>query len=125
MKNFTSTTILGHATRDPDKRFTKTGKSLCTFSVAVNHYTPEDQDPRVSYYDIETWEKLADLCADIVRKGMRILVSGDMRQDRWQAEDGSTRSRWKLVGNEVVFLESPLRTEPQGQQEPEVVPIPY
>ncbi len=111
MRNFTSATVEGHVTHDPVLRKTKTGKSVCNFSVAVNHYSSPDTEPRVSFMDIETWEKVADMCAEHVAKGKRLMVIGTLKQDRWEGNDGKTQSRIKLVGNEIRFLNAPKKQE--------------
>ena len=116
MKNYATATIEGFVTRDPVIRATKTGKNVCTFSLAVNHFNKVDSEPRVSYIDVETWEKLADVCAGTVAKGKRVMVIGPLRQDRWEGKDGKTQSKIKIVGNEVRFLETPAREDVPMQQ---------
>lgn len=111
MRNFTSATVEGHVTHDPVLRKTKTGKSVCNFSVAVNHYSSPDAEPRVSFMDVETWEKVADMCAEHVAKGRRLMVIGTLKQDRWEGKDGKMQSRIKLVGNEIRFLNAPKKQE--------------
>ena len=106
MQNYASATIEGFVTHEPQLKTTKTGKSVCTFSIAVNHYSKSEEPPRVSFIEVETWEKVADSCSKSVSKGKRIMVIGTIRQDRWESEDGKTRSRIKIVGNEIRFLES-------------------
>ena len=108
MRNLTTVTIEGFATRDPLLKKTKTGKSVCTFSIAVNHSSKDDVDQKVSYLDVETWERLAEICSGNITQGRRIMVHGELRQDRWEGKDGKTRSRIKIVGNEIRFLESIL-----------------
>lgn len=106
MHNYAAATIEGFVTHEPQLKTTKTGKSVCTFSIAVNHYSKSEEPPKVSFIEVETWEKVADLCSKSVSKGKRIMVIGTLRQDRWESEDGKTRSRIKIVGNEIRFLES-------------------
>jgi len=111
MRNFTSATVEGNVTHDPILRQTKTGKSVCNFSVAVNHYSAPDTEPKVSFMEIETWEKVADMCAEHVTKGKRLMVIGTLKQDRWEGKDGKMQSRIKLVGNEIRFLNIPRKDE--------------
>lgn len=118
MQNYANTTIEGFVTQDPVSRKTKTGKNLCTFSLAINHFSKSEEDPKVSYVDVETWEKLAEICSDNIAKGRRVMVFGTLRQDRWEDSNGKKKSRIKIVGNEVRFLESSLRKrETDGQAE--------
>ncbi len=106
MLNYQTVTIEGNATRDPVLKKTKTGKNVCSFSLAMNHYSKDDADPQVSYIDVETWEKLAEFCSGSVTKGRRIMVAGTLRQERWEGNDGKKRSRIKVIGKEVRFIES-------------------
>ena len=106
MLNYAAATVEGFVTHDPQAKTTKTGKSLCTFALAINHYSKSDEPPRVSFIEVETWEKVADICSKNISKGKRILVTGSLRQDRWEDERGKMQSRLKIVGNEVIFLGS-------------------
>ncbi|HNW29277.1 MAG TPA: single-stranded DNA-binding protein [Spirochaetota bacterium] len=106
MQNYQNVTIEGNATGDPVMKKTKTGKNVCSFSLAMNHYSKDDADPQVSYIDVETWEKLADICSNSVTKGKRVMVAGTLRQERWEGADGKKRSRIKVIGKEIRFIES-------------------
>jgi len=110
MKNYATATIEGFVTREPVVRTTKTGKTVCSFSLAVNHFVKEGAEPGVSYIDVETWEKLAETCAKSVAKGKKVLVIGGLRQDRWEGSDGKTQTKIKIVGTEVRFLEKPSQS---------------
>ncbi|OHD63011.1 MAG: hypothetical protein A2176_09290 [Spirochaetes bacterium RBG_13_51_14] len=116
MQNYVTATIEGNATRDSVFKKTKTGKSLCSFSLAVHHYSKDDVEPKVSYIDVDTWDKLADICSDGVSKGRRVMVIGTLRQERWEESDGKKRSRIKVVGREVRFLESLKKLEPEAEK---------
>lgn len=96
----------GRVTHDPILRKTKTGKSVCVFAIAMDHPVKGEAKPYVSYIDIETWEKLADLCAENIKKGRLIQATGRLKQDRWQDDGGKSRSKIKLVSNQVKFIES-------------------
>lgn len=105
MQNYTSATVEGHVTHEPVLRMTKTGKAVCTFSVAINHYSNPDSAPRVSYIDIETWEKVADLCSKNISRGKYVIIFGSLKQDRWEGKDGKVQSKIKMVGNQVRFMD--------------------
>jgi single-strand DNA-binding protein len=111
MSNYAGATIEGFITHEPVFKQTKTGKSLCQFSLAVNHYAKEDDDPKVSYVDVETWNKTADVCSKYLSKGRRIMVIGNLRQDRWETKEGKFQSKIKIVGNEVIFLDNTKEKE--------------
>jgi len=110
MNNYANATIEGFVTKDPELKKTKTGKSVCTFSLAINHYSKnENEPPRVSFIDVETWEKIAELCHKTVTKGKRVMIMGSLRQDRWEDSNGKMQSRLKIIRNEIRFLENPKK----------------
>lgn len=111
MQNYSNATIEGFVTHEPQLKKTKTGKSVCTFSLAINHYSKNDEPPRVSFIEVETWEKIAELCSKSVVKGKRLIVMGSLRQDRWEDDNGKTQSRIKIIGNEIRFLEGAKKTD--------------
>ncbi len=110
-------TIEGFVTHTPVLKHTKNGKSLCSFTLAVNHYSRDETPPQVSFIDVDTWEKVADLCSEKVKKGKKLLVFGNLRQERWEGTDGKTRSRMKIIGREIRFIEF----TPKSENNPEVV----
>lgn len=114
MKNYATATIEGFVTHEPVLKATKTGKNVCSFSLAVNHFTRENAEAKVSYIDVETWEKLADSCAKNIGKGKRVIVIGPLRQDRWEGSDGKVQSKIKIVASEVRFIERPATEAKQG-----------
>jgi len=116
MQNYQNVTIEGRATHDPVLKQTKTGKNVCTFSVAMNHYSKEGDEPRVSFIAVETWEKLAEYCSSNVTKGRRIMVAGTLRQERWEGQDGKNHSRIKIVGKEVRFIETVKKNDAEPQR---------
>jgi single-strand DNA-binding protein len=111
MQNYSNATIEGFVTHEPQLRKTKTGKSVCSFSLAINHYSKSDEPPRVSFIEVETWEKIAEACSKNVTKGKRLMVMGSLRQDRWEDDNGKTQSRIKIIGNEIRFLENAKKTD--------------
>jgi len=115
MLNYTTATIEGNATHDPQLKKTKTGKSVCHFTIATNHWSKYDESVKVSFIDVETWEKTAEICSKNIVKGKRVMVIGALRQDRWEDEQGKTHSRLKIVGNEVRFLET-IKSTSEAQE---------
>ena len=99
-------TILdGNLTSDPETKKINNGKTITTFSIAINHYskTSEDGNGEVSYIDVETWDKLADNCSEFLKKGKMVTVIGSLRQERWKSQDGTNRQKYKVIASSVRF----------------------
>lgn len=110
-----SVNIMGNLTRDPELKYTNSGKSVCNLSIANNRiYTSGGQKvTEVSYFDVEVWGPVAENCAKYLSKGRGIIVEGRLRQDRWE-RDGKTQSRVRIAAMNVHFM--PRRGEPSGRQ---------
>jgi single-strand DNA-binding protein len=95
----------GHVVRDPEFKTTAKGTSLCTFSIAVNriYKTDEGFGKEVSFFDIETWAKWADLCKEQIVKGRGVRVVGRLKQNRWNDDDGKGHSRVTILAEHVEF----------------------
>ena len=105
MNNLNSILIEGNLVRDPLLRTTPKGTQVCTMSLASNRYYRQDSgfEKEVSFFDIETWSKLAEACYAKGKKGRGIRVVGRLKQDRWNDPDGKQRSRITIVAEHVEF----------------------
>jgi single-strand DNA-binding protein len=95
-------TAVANLTRDPELRQLPDGRSVCDLRVAVNN--GRDQAP--TYIDVATFDKAADACAEYLSKGRQVSIDGRLVLDEWEAEDGSKRSKHKVIGR-VGFLGNP------------------
>ncbi len=97
--------LMGRLTRDPEQRTTTTGKTIASFSIAVDR---GGQDDQADFFNITAWEKLGELVMQYLTKGRRVLVQGRLRQDSWDdKESGQKRSRVEVTATDVTFLDGP------------------
>jgi single-strand DNA-binding protein len=93
-------TITGNLVGDPEAR-SQGDKSLVKFTIACsNSYrnaTGQWTDGETAFFDCVAWGRLAQHIQESAIKGDRVVATGYMRQNRWQAEDGSTRTRWECT----------------------------
>ena len=112
-----SVNIMGNLTRDPELKYTNSGRSVCNMSIANNRvYTKNGEKvTEVSYFDVEIWGVVAENCAKYLTKGSGVIVEGRLKQDRWE-KDGKTQSRVRIAANSVHFM--PRRGDSPAPQEP-------
>lgn len=104
-KSINQVILMGRLTRDPEMRSTSSGKTVTSFSLAVDRQTQDDQ---ADFFDVTAWEKLGELVNQYLSKGRRCLVQGRLRQDSWDdKETGKKRSRVEVVATDVTFLDGP------------------
>ncbi len=100
--------LIGNLTRDPEMRSTQSGVSLCSFSIAVNRRFRNAQtgQQETDFINIVAWRQLADLCGRYLTKGRKVAVTGAIQTRTYEAQDGSKRSAFEIVADEVEFLSS-------------------
>jgi len=104
-KSINQVILMGRLTRDPEQRTTTTGKTIASFSIAVDR---GGQDDAADFFDVSAWEKLGELVMQYLGKGRRVLVQGRLRQDSWDdKETGKKRSRIEVTASDITFLDGP------------------
>ncbi len=115
-KSINQVVLMGRLTRDPEQRTTTTGKTITSFSLAVDR---GGQDDQADFFDITAWEKLGELVSQYLSKGHRCLVQGRLRQDSWDdKETGKKRSKVEVVATDVTFLDGPQGDGDGGNSAP-------
>ena len=105
MNNLNSILIEGNLVRDPLLRSTPKGTQVCTMSLASNRFYKQDSgfEKEVSFFDVETWSRLAEACYSKGKKGRGVRVVGRLKQVRWTGPDGKTHSKVSIVAEHVEF----------------------
>lgn len=97
--------LIGNMTRDPELRTTRSGTSVCSFTIAVNrNYTDANGERQADFIGIQTWRGLAESCAQYLSKGRKIAVSGSLQSRTYDDKDGNKRTVLEVVADEVEFL---------------------
>ena len=96
-------TLVGNLTRDPELKFTQSGKAQTRFSIAVNRRWQREGtwEEQTSYFDVTTWAVLAENVANTLTKGNRVIVTGRLEQRTWETKDGEKRSTVEVVADAV------------------------
>jgi len=103
--DITSFTAVGRVTRDAEFRYTNGGTQLCKFSIASNYSRKvrDNWQDEVSYFDFTLFGKRAEALAQYLTKGQQVVVSGQLRQERWE-DNGQKRSRVAFFAQDVQLI---------------------
>lgn len=118
--NDTNTSVLiGRVVRDVDVRYTQGGMAIGTFSLAVGRRVKREGQwiDEASFFDIELLGKIAENMRQYLTQGKRIAVVGYLKQSRWKAQDGTTRSKVSIVGTTIQFLDRNEKVEGQSVEQ--------
>lgn len=109
--------LIGNLTRDPEMRYTPNGTAVCTFGIATNRSWVTDQGDKkeeTEFHRIVAWNKLAELCSQLLFKGRRVYVEGRLQTRQWTAQDGNQRVATEIVIEDMLVLDSRRQGE-EGQ----------
>jgi single-strand DNA-binding protein len=101
--------LIGNLTRDPEMKYTASGATVTTFGVATNKSWKDDNGELkelAEFHNIVAWNKLAEICQQLLAKGMKVYVEGSLNTRNWDADDGSKRYRTEVRITDMILLDS-------------------
>ena len=115
----------GTIVRQPERKEMPSGNAVCTLPVAVNRrYKSQGGEltDEVSYFDVDAYGNLAEVCAKWCPKGRGVRIVGRLKQNRWKDEDGKSHSRVKIIAEHIEFKPFQKKAEPADADTPEAEP---
>ncbi|MDO5308697.1 MAG: single-stranded DNA-binding protein [Planctomycetia bacterium] len=106
MASFNKVILVGNLTRDPELRSFASGSVVCVVGLAVNERRKDQNGAWVEeahFFDVDVWNRNAEILKEYCKKGSCILVEGKLRQDTWE-QDGQKRSKVKVFAERIVLL---------------------
>lgn len=119
MKSLNKVQLIGNLTRDPELKYTGTGMAVCSFTVATNRSWTTDTGEKKEEADftrIIAWNKLAEICGQLLKKGRKVYVEGRLSNRNYQDKDGQTKYITEVVINDMILLDSKPVEEPAGDE---------
>lgn len=101
--------LIGNLTRDPELRYTPTGAAVCSFGLATNRGWTTDTGEKkeeTEFHRIVAWNKLAELCSQLLKKGRKTYVEGRLSTRSWTGQDGNQRTTTEVVIDDMIILDS-------------------
>lgn len=118
--------LIGNLTRDPEMRYTPQGTAVCTFGMATNRSWVTDGGEKreeTEWHRIVAWNKLAELCSQLLHKGRRIYVEGRLQTRQWTGQDGQQRTATEIVIEDMILLDSRPGQAYQAEQATQEEPV--
>jgi single-strand DNA-binding protein len=99
--------IVGNVGRDPEVRYTQSGRAVASFSVATSERF-QDKDgqnqERTEWHRVVAWGRLAEICGEYLRKGKQVYIEGRLQTDEYTDKEGTKRKSTKVRCDRVVLL---------------------
>lgn len=103
---------IGNLGKDPESQTTASGMKVTRFSLAVNR--KRKQEETITWVNIVAFDKLAEVAAQYLRKGLSVFVEGDLQVKQFDRNDGSKGTSVDILANQIIFLEKKKDAEPQS-----------
>jgi single-strand DNA-binding protein len=104
--------LIGNLTRDPEIRYTGSGTPVVNLGLATNKTWKDndgEQQESAEFHNLVAWNKLAEICHQLLAKGMKIFVEGELNTRSWE-DEGKTRYRTEVRINDMILLDSRGKT---------------
>ena len=99
--------VIGYLGRDPEMRFTPSGKSVANFSVACNRTwkgADGEKHTETEWFNVVAWGNLAEISKQILSKGSLVYVEGRLQSRTWQDNDGNQHKSIEIVARDILLL---------------------
>lgn len=101
--------FIGNLTRDVEMRYLPSGDGIASFGLATSRRWKDKQGQRqeeTEFHNITIFGGLAKVCGDYLKKGSKVYVEGRIKTEKWQAQDGTDKSRVVIIGENMHMLDS-------------------
>ena len=121
MADLNKVMVIGNVGTDPEMRFTPNGNPVTSFRLATSRTFRTAEGERrqeTEWFDVVTWNRLAETCNQFLGKGRRAYVEGRLKTRSWEGQDGQRRWQLEIIANRVLFLDrQPVASFPEERIE--------
>ena len=114
--------LIGYLGKDPESKFTPSGKKVAHFSIAVTQRwkTQGENREQTEWVNIEAWDRLGEICQEYLKKGSLVYIEGRLKTDRYE-DKGETKYFTKVVALAMQMLDRKASDEPVMMAEEEAI----
>ena len=102
--------LIGNLGADPELRYTGSGTAVCNFNVATNESYKDREGnlvEKTEWHRVVAWDRLAEICAEYLKKGRQVYIEGSLQTRQWEDQDGNTKYTTEIKAREMQILGSP------------------
>lgn len=108
-KDLNKVLLIGRLGQDPELKYTQSGIAVVKFSLATSQQW-KDQDgntqDRTEWHNVVAWRRLAEICAEYLKKGSKVYLEGGLSTSSWEDENKKKHYRTEVVLNDMIMLDS-------------------
>lgn len=106
-KSVNKAILIGHLGQDPELRYTGSGTPVCSLRIATNDSYKDNEGnlvERTEWHSVVAWARLAEICAEYLRKGSQVYIEGSLQTRQYEDRDGNQRYVTEVKAREMVML---------------------
>ena len=96
--------LVGRAGQDPEMKYFESGKVKTSFSIAINRWDSKVKDNVTDWFNVELWDKVAEVAGEYVKKGKLVAIDGKLAVSKWSDASGSSKERFFVRANNLKLL---------------------
>lgn len=99
--------LIGRLTRDPESRTIPSGAVVANFGLATGRTWKDDQGNQkeaTEFHNVVAWRRLAEICAQYLKKGRQVYIEGHLQTRSWEGQDGKKNYRTEIVADSMIML---------------------
>ena len=111
--------IIGRLGRDPEMRYTPSGRPVTSFSVATSRsWNTSEGEKRVEteWFNIVAWGSLAEICKQHLTKNQQVYIEGRLQTRQWEDNEGNKHNSTEIVANEMIMLGDRRETNQSAEE---------
>ena len=111
--------IIGRLGKDPEMRYTPSGRPVTTFNVAASRsWTTSDGERRTEteWFNVVAWTSLAEICNQYLTKGQQVYIDGRLQSRSWEDNEGKRHTSVEVVANEMIMLGNRQSSDDQSSE---------
>lgn len=115
-------TVTGNITQDPEMRFMPSGAGKLSFAVACSHFWTDqsgEKQEKTSFLNVVAWRNLAEDAANVLQKGMRVVVTGRLEQRSYADKDGNNRSIVEISADDIAISARSIESVVRRKRNPD------
>lgn len=119
-KDLNKVMLIGRLGTDPEMRYTPSGTPVTSFRMACSRRrtTQEgEQREETDWFTVVSWNKLAEIVDQYVKKGQRVYIEGRLQTRQWEDQNGQRRNTTEIVASDMIMLESRRQSEQRASGE--------
>ncbi len=122
-RSVNSVTLIGNLTRDPELRYTPSGRPVCNIRLATNRQWKTEngqQQEQTEYHTIILWGKLADTASQYLKKGEKAYFQGRLQTRSYTAKDGTEKQATEIIAEDMLMLGGRIQEGAQAKGKSDV-----